>query len=317
MATTAAAQASFEDLGTLLSELTFCVVDLETTGGAETDAITEFGAVKVRGGEVVGEFQTLVNPRAHVPPLIAVLTGITNPMVADAPALREVLPAFLAFAQGTVIVAHNAPFDTGFLRRACEGLGYPFPRWPVLDTAALARAILLRDEVPNCRLATLARHFRTAVTPNHRALTDAQATVDVLHGLIERVGNLGVHTIEDLQEFSRQVSPQRRAKRTWAAGLPERPGVYLFVAEHGRARRRGQRHVLYVGKSKNIRTRVRTYFTAAEKRPRMDEMVRVATGVEAIPCLTQLQADVLELRLIAAHAPRYNRRSKFPERTSG
>ena len=293
-----AVQASFDDLGTHLSEVTFCVVDLETTGGAETDMITEVGAVKVRGGEVLGEFQTLVNPKAHIPPLIAVLTGITNQMVADAPALRQVLPSFLAFAHGTVIVAHNAPFDVSFLRRACEACEYPYPRWPVIDTAALARQILLRDEVPNCRLATLARHFHTAVTPNHRALTDAQATVEVLHGLIERVGNLGVHTIEDLGEFARRVSPQRRAKRTWAAGLPDSPGVYLFVAEY-----ESQRHILYVGKSKNIRARVRNYFTAAEKRPRIDEMVRLATGVEAIPCVTQLQADVTELRLIGTHAP--------------
>jgi DNA polymerase-3 subunit epsilon len=132
----------------------------------------------------------------------------------------------------------------------------------------------------------------------------------VFHGLLERVGNLGVHTMEDLGEFSRRVSPQRRAKRTWAAHLPDSPGVYLFVAEHDE-----QRHILYIGKSQNIRARVRTYFTAAEKRPRIDEMVRLATGVEAIPCVTQLQADVTELRLIGAHAPRYNRRSKFPERT--
>src|SRR5918995_3049995 len=305
-----ATQASFDDLGVHLSQVSFCVVDLETTGGAETDMITEVGAVKVRGGEVLGEFQTLVNPRSKIPPLIAVLTGITNAMVAEAPLLRQVLPAFLAFAQGTVIVAHNAPFDTGFLRRACEALGYPYPRWPVIDTAALARQILLRDEVSDCRLATLARHFHTAVAPNHRALTDAQATVDVLHGLIERVGNLGVQTIEDLSEFARRVSPQRRAKRTWATGLPDAPGVYLFVAEYD-----SQRHVLYVGKSKNIRARVRNYFTAAEKRPRIDEMVRLATGVEAIPCVTQLQAEVTELRLIGSHAPRYNRRSKFPERT--
>ncbi|WP_375431627.1 DEDD exonuclease domain-containing protein [uncultured Friedmanniella sp.] len=304
-----ALQSSFAELGTHLSEVTFCVVDLETTGGAETDMITEFGAVKVQGGQVLGEFQTLVNPRSAIPPLIAVLTGITNTMVAGAPPLREVLPAFLAFAAGTVIVAHNAPFDVGFLRRACSSLNYPFPRWPVVDTAALARQILLRDEVRNCKLSTLAAHFHTPVTPNHRALTDAQATVDVLHGLIERVGNLGVGTIEDLQEFTRRVSPQRRAKRTWAADLPEGPGVYLFVAEH-----EGERQVLYVGKSKNIRTRVRSYFTAAEKRPRIDEMVRVATGVEAVPCATGLQADVTELRLIAAHAPRYNRRSKHPER---
>jgi DNA polymerase-3 subunit epsilon len=236
-----AVQASFDDLGTHLSQVTFCVVDLETTGAAETDMITEVGAVKVRGGEVLGEFQTLVNPQAHIPPLIAVLTGITNQMVVNAPPLRQVLPSFLAFAHGTVIVAHNAPFDVGFLRRACEACEYPYPRWPVIDTAALARQILLRDEVSDCRLATLARHFRTTVTPNHRALTDAQATVEVLHGLIERVGNLGVQTIEDLGEFARRVSPQRRAKRTWAAGLPESPGVYLFVAEYD-----SPRHILYV-----------------------------------------------------------------------
>ena len=304
-----AVQQSFDDLGTHLSAATFCVVDLETTGGADTDKITEFGAVKVCGGVVRGEFQTLVNPRERIPPLIAVLTGITNQMVAGAPSLRAVLPSFLAFAEGTVLVAHNAPFDVGFLRRACEGLGYPAPRWPVLDTAALARQILLRDEVSDCRLATLARHFHAAVTPNHRALTDARATVDVLHGLIERVGNLGVHTIEDLQEFARRVSPQRRAKRSWAAALPDRPGVYLFVAEH-----EDRRHVLYVGKAQNIRRRVRSYFTAAEQRSRIDEMVRLSTGVEAIPCLTPLQAEVTELRLIGAHAPPYNRRSKFPER---
>jgi DNA polymerase-3 subunit epsilon len=306
-----AAQRSFDDLGTSLAEVTFCVVDLETTGGSEADAITEVGAVKVRGGEVIAEFQTLVDPRAQIPPLIAVLTGITNAMVAQAPTLAAVLPAFLTFAGDTVVVAHNAAFDIGFLRRACAQHGYPAPRWAVVDTVALARQILLRDEVPNCRLGTLARHFRSPTTPNHRALQDARATVDVLHGLIERVGNLGVHTIEDLLEFRRRVSPQRRAKRTWAADLPERPGVYVFVAEHDQ-----QRHVLYVGKSKNIRSRVRTYFTASETRPRIEEMVRLATGVEALECVTPLQADVVELRLIAAHSPPYNRRSKFPERFS-
>ncbi len=220
----ASQQQSFDELGTHLSQVTFCVVDLETTGGAEDDTITEFGAVKVRGGERLGEFQTLVNPQTAIPPLIAVLTGITNQLVAAAPTLAQVLPAFLAFAGDSVIVAHNAAFDTGFLRRACEKLGYPPPRWSVVDTVGLARQILLRDEVPNCRLATLAKHFKSPTEPNHRALTDARATVDVLHGLLERVGNLGVHTIEDLAEFTRRVSPQRRAKRTWAATSPGAPG---------------------------------------------------------------------------------------------
>jgi DNA polymerase-3 subunit epsilon len=310
----ASSQPSLDDLGRLLPHATFCVVDLETTGGASDDTITEIGAVKVRGGEVLGEFQTLVNPLTHIPALIAVLTGITNQMVAGSPTLGQVLPAFMEFAAGSVLVAHNARFDVGFLKRACEAHSYHWPSPEVIDTVALARHALLRDEVPNCKLATLARHFRVAEAPNHRALTDARATVEVLHALIERVGNLGVNTVEDLLEFTRQVSPGRRAKRQWAQDLPQTGGIYYFVSDTHDPQGHPQRQVLYVGKSLNLARRVRTYFTAAEKRPRIDEMVRVATGVEYVECATSLQADVLELRLIAAHAPRYNGRSKFPER---
>lgn len=300
--------------GRHLAATSFCVVDLETTGAAAEDAITEIGAVRVCGGEVTGEFQTLVNPQVGIPPLISVLTGITNAMVAGAPPLAQVLPAFLEFARGCVLVAHNARFDMGFLRRACERLGYPWPQPEVVDTVLLARGVLTRDECANVKLATLARHFRVSVEPNHRALTDARATVEVLHGLFERVGNLGVDTLDDLAEFLRGVSPERRAKRVLARDLPERPGVYCFYTDLPDAAGVPRRQVLYVGKSVNIRARVRSYFTAAEKRPRMEEMVRVATGVDATVCRTPLEAEVLELRLIAAHRPRYNRRSKFPER---
>ncbi len=308
------AQPTIDDLGIPLATVTFCVVDLETTGGAADDRITEIGAVKVRGGEVLGEFQTLVNPHTHIPPLIAVLTGITDGMVAQAPPLSSVLPGFMEFCRGCVLVAHNAGFDTGFLKRACAQLGYDWPNPAVVDTVGLARQALLRDEVRNHKLATLAEHFHADTTPNHRALTDARATVTVLHGLLERVGNLGVATIEDLLEFTRRVSPGRRAKRTWAAGLPKAPGVYWFVADSRDGAGRPRRQVLYVGKSRNLAARVRSYFTAAETRPRIDEMVRIATGIEHLVCATELQAEVLELRLIAAHSPRYNRRSKFPER---
>ena len=301
------AQPSLDDLGTPLSEVSFTVVDLETTGGGDDAAITEIGAVRVRGGDVVGEFQTLVNPATHIPALIAVLTGITNQMVADAPRLSAALPAFLEFARGSVLVAHNAGFDIGFLKRGCAEHATPWPGFPVIDTVALARQVLLRDEVPNCKLSTLAQHFAATTSPNHRALSDARATVDVLHGLIARVGNLGVHTLEDLDEFTHRVSPQRRAKRVWAASLPAEPGVYCFYSDHTGS---GRREILYVGKSVNIRTRVRSYFTAAEKRARMEEMVRVSSGVEAVTCATPLEAEVRELRLIQAHQPRYNRRSR-------
>ncbi|AQP47463.1 endonuclease [Tessaracoccus aquimaris] len=308
--TSAALQPSFDELGTPLADVTFVVVDLETTGGAADSEITEVGAVKVRGGRVLGEFQTLVRPSGGIPAMIQVLTGITNQMVASAPAASEVLPSFAEFATDAVIVAHNARFDTGFLRRGYEELGLQWPRPTVVDTVALARCALLRDEVPNCKLATLARHFRAATEPNHRALSDARATVDVLHGLLERVGNLGVHTLEDLTEFALQVSPDRRAKRVWAQSAPESAGVYYFVSDTQQPAGRPQREVLYVGKSNNLKRRVRSYFSAAEKRGRIHEMVRVATGVEFVPCATDLEAEVRELRMIESLAPRYNRRSK-------
>lgn len=311
--TSVAVQASLEDCGVPLREVTFCIVDLETTGGGRDDAITEIGAVKVRGGVVEGEFQTLINPVRHIPAMIAVLTGITDAMVAAAPRLDQALPAFLEFASGTVLVAHNARFDVGFLRRGCAELDLTWPEPTVVDTMVVARQALLRDEVANCKLSTLAAHFHAGTDPDHRALSDARATTDVLHSLLERLGSLGVDTLEDLGEFAHRVSPQRRAKRGWAAGLPERAGVYWFWGPPGsRPGGAGQvdREVLYVGKSTNLRRRVASYFTASERRGRMEEMIRVATGVEVIVCETALEAEVRELRLIHAHAPRYNRRSR-------
>ena len=260
-------QRSFDELGRLLRDVTFCVVDLETTGGsaAAGSMITEVGAVKVRGGEVLGEFQTLVNPHQAIPPFIAVLTGITDSMVAGSPRIEQVLPQFLEFARGCVLVAHNAPFDVGFLRHFAEQQGRPWPAFEVLDTAKLARRVITRDDAPNCKLSSLAVLFGSTTTPNHRALSDARATVDVLHGLMERLGNLGVHTLEELQTFSARVTSAQRRKRHLAEQLPHAPGVYLFQDDAGR--------VLYVGTSRDLRTRVRTYFTASETRSRMGEMV--------------------------------------------
>ncbi|HEX7354535.1 MAG TPA: DEDD exonuclease domain-containing protein [Mycobacteriales bacterium] len=298
-------QASFDELGTPLRDVTFVVVDLETTGGSPADAeITEIGAVKVRAGEMLGEFQTLVRPRAAIPPFIAVLTGITDAMVAAAPPIAGVLPTFFEFARGAVLVAHNAPFDVGFLRANADRLGLPWPGFTVVDTARLARRALTRDEAPNCRLASLARLFRTTTEPCHRALADARATVDVLHGLLERVGSLGVQSLEELCAFSQRVPEQVRRKRTLADGLPSGPGVYVFRDGAGRP--------LYVGKATDLRSRVRSYFTAAETRRRMAEMVVIAERVDAVPCATLLEAEVRELRAIRTLEPRYNRRSRRP-----
>ena len=300
-------QGTLDELGTPLAEVTFVVVDLETTGGSPTGAhITEVGAVKIRGGEVIGEFQTLVNPAEPIPAFISVLTGITDQMVADSPRIDSVLPAFLEFARHSVLVAHNAPFDISFLKAAATLTGHSWPSFRVVDTAHLARQLISKDEAPNRKLSTLARLFGAATTPDHRALHDARATVDVLHGLLSRVGSLGVVTLEELSTFSSRISSAQRRKRHLAQGLPSAPGVYLFKDTAGR--------VLYVGTSQNIQQRVRTYFTASEQRTRMAEMVAIAASVTPVVCETTLEAQVRELRLIAEHKPRYNRRSLNPER---
>ncbi|HEU5107474.1 MAG TPA: DEDD exonuclease domain-containing protein [Micromonosporaceae bacterium] len=290
-----------------LHRTTFVVLDLETTGGSpDGGGITEVGAVKVCGGEELGVLATLVNPGEPIPPFITVLTGITQAMVIPAPPIEQVLPSLLEFLRGAVLVAHNAPYDVGFLRAACARHGYRWPNPRVLDTVALARRVLIRDEVPNRRLGTLAGYFRTPHQPTHRALDDAKATVDVLHALIGRLGGHKVFTLGDAIEFAKAVSPEQRRKRHLAEGLPHAPGVYVFRGRDARA--------LYVGTSVDIATRVRSYFTAAEKRARISEMLAAAERVEAVECAHGLEAEVRELRLIAAHAPPYNRRSKYPER---
>ncbi len=303
-----AVQGTFDELGRSLADVTFCVVDLETTGGsaAKGARITEIGAVKVRGGEVVGELQTLVDPEGPIPAFITVLTGITDAMVCRAPRIDEALPSFLEFAHGSVLVAHNAPFDVGFLKHEAKRLGVPWPGFEVLDTVTLARRVMLREEVRNHKLGTLAAHFGSPTTPNHRALEDARATVHVLHGLFERLGSLGIGTLEELAGFTTRITAAERAKRHLADHLPAVPGVYLF-------RDRDER-VLYVGTSRNLRTRAKSYFTGSETRARMREMVRLAERIEGIECATPLEAQVRELRLIARHTPPYNRRSRFPDR---
>ena len=310
-------QLSFADVDAAaeisLRDTTFVVVDLETTGSrakaaadGSSDAITEIGAVKVRGGQIIGEFATLVDPQRTIPPQIVELTGITTAMVRDAPTIAAVLPMFLEFAHGAVLVAHNAGFDIGFLRAAAEQCEIPWPSPPVLCTVRLARRVLSREEAPSVRLSALARLFGSATEPTHRALDDARATVDVLHALIERVGNQGVATYQDLREYLPTVSNAQRGKRMLAKGIPHRPGVYLF--------RGPSSEVLYVGTATDLRRRVSQYFTGADPRGRIKEMVGLAAAVDHVECAHALEAGVRELRLLAAHAPPYNRRSRFPHR---
>ena len=210
-------QATIENLGRPLVRTTFVVLDLETSGGAPHLGanITEIGAIKVRGGEVLGEFQTFINPETPIPSFITELTGINDAMVSSSPRIAEVFPILLEFLGAeneTVFVAHNAPFDLSFLKAAATASEYKWPKFTVIDTAKLARKVLGRDEVINCKLGTLAEFFNASVSPTHRALDDALATVDVLHALIGRVGSMGIFTLEELQDFSNRKSSTRSRK---------------------------------------------------------------------------------------------------------
>ena len=295
-------QRSFDDLGSPLHEVTFCVVDLETTGASHaTCAITEVGAVKVRGGECLGTFQTLVNPGHAIPREIVFLTGITEAMVLPAPSIDAVLPAFLEFAGDAVLVGHNVRFDLGFLQAAAAAGSYPrlANRW--VDTCALARR-LVRDEVPDCRLGTLASRLRLAHRPSHRALDDALATADLLHTLLERAGGLGVLGLDDLLELPTIRAHPQVGKLRLTARLPRRPGVYLFRGRGGR--------VLYVGKATDLRRRVRSYFSGDERR-KVSQLLRETEAIDHVVCPGDLEASVLEVRLIHHHLPPFNRRSKL------
>jgi DNA polymerase-3 subunit epsilon len=195
----AAAVSVHPGLADSLARTDFVIVDVETTGWLPEEAgITEIGAVRIGHGQPRAEFSTLVNPGHAIPADIVTLTGITDAMVSQAPPIAAVLPGFLAFARGCVLTAHNAPFDIGFLTAACGSCRIPWPDFPVLDTAAVARSVLGETEVPDCKLATLASFFEARTRPCHRALADAKATADVLQGLLARLADLGVRTLAEI-----------------------------------------------------------------------------------------------------------------------
>ena len=198
-----------------LSQTIFVIVDLETTGASPKNgsAITEIGAIKVKTGQVIDQFESFVNPLATIPEYITDLTGITNQMLIDAPIIDEIFPKFLDFVghhDESVIVAHNAPFDLSFLKSAAQELDLPWPKYRTIDTVTIARQLLTKEDVPNCKLATLAEFFGTKVEPNHRALDDAKATTEVLHGLIERLGSMDITTIDSLMHFAKTAAHIQR-----------------------------------------------------------------------------------------------------------
>ena len=281
-----------------LSEVEFCVVDLETTGGSnDYNSITEIGAVKYRGGQETGRFTTLVNPGCAIPPFIVLLTGITDTMVTNAPVIEDVLDALLEFIGDSVLVAHNARFDIGFINAALVHDGREKLANRVLDTVGLARR-LVGGEVENCKLSTLAASLGFAHQPSHRAINDVLATGDLLHHLIERAAGFGVFDLDDFAAMAKIGTHPQAGKLKLTVDLPRGPGLYLFVD--------GEGEVLYVGKATNIRARVRSYFGTGDSRRKVGSLLKLMQSIHYISTPDVLSAEVLELRLIARLHPRYN-----------
>ena len=281
-----------------LDEASYVVFDLETTGSSATKggAITELGALKLVRGEVVEEFSTLVNPGRRIEPFVVRLTGITDRMVVGAPPISEVMPRFEEFVEGSVLVGHNVQFDCSFVAAARGG---HLPN-PVLDTLKLARCLV--PGLKRYRLASLASDFGVRQIPNHRALSDAAATAGVflkLSKLLRAAGIVGVGEAAALRGgrsgSGGRVKPQ---KGHLADGIPDTPGVYYFVDKGGT--------VLYVGKAKNLKARVRTYFNGGDGRRKVGRLVEEVAEVRVTETGSELRALILEAREIKRLLPRYN-----------
>ena len=300
-------QPSLDAVGTPAPSGHWIVVDLETTGLGAGAEITEIGAVRVRDGAVADEFSSLVKPSRPIPPFITSLTGITPAMVAGADPIAVVLGRFMDWSglgcEGSpVLVAHNATFDVGFLRRAARASSLPWPRVRVVDTLALARLALPRPLVRNHKLGTIASYFGTATVPEHRALGDARATAEILLGFIDLLAGAGATDVEDLIALTDQAPARRPTTPDFVADLPASPGVYHFIDTAG--------DTLYVGSASSLRSRVGSYYTKGEKRPKVQRMVSLAAGVRPYPTASILEARIRELRDIKALAPPYNSASR-------
>jgi DNA polymerase III epsilon subunit family exonuclease len=292
--------------GLALEEATYVVVDLETTGlRPGTAQICEIGAVRVSGFEAVDEFETLVDPRQPLGPTVAALTGLSDRQLRGAPPPSVAVQRFLAFAGDAVLVAHNARFDLAFLDRETERLTGSRLANPVVDTVSLARR-LLAGRVPRASLAQLAHFVGTSVAPCHRALPDAQATAEVLLVLIGLAQERGARTVADLVALGATRTRRVYDKRHLVHGAPPRPGVYLF---HDR-----NDQVLYVGRARDLRARLRSYFRSDRQRPAVEAALGAVERIEWRVVGSELEAALLELRMIRELRPPANARVARPDR---
>ncbi|HEY2311187.1 MAG TPA: exonuclease domain-containing protein [Gaiellaceae bacterium] len=290
----------------LLEDATYVVVDLETTGlRPGSSGICEIGAVRLRGFEVEAEFQTLVDPGLPIDAGASAVTGLRTAQLRGAPGPSEAVRSFLAFAGDGVLVAHNARFDLAFLDREAERLTGSRIGSAVVDTVRLART-LLAGRVPGFGLSQLAWFLDTSERPCHRALPDARATSELLLALIGLAQERGARTVADLTALAATRTRRLLDKRHLAYGAPTRPGVYFFVGRDDQ--------VLYVGRARDLRSRLRAYFRSERQRPAVEAAVAAAERIEWRVAGSELEAALEELRLIRELRPPGNARVSRPER---
>jgi DNA polymerase III subunit epsilon len=286
----------------LLEDAEFVVFDLETTGlSAQTSRICELGAVRVRALELAGSFQSLVDPGVPLPPPVARLTGIRDRDLSGAPRVGAVVSGFLSFAGEAPLVAHNAGFDQRFLERQLGRRESRRLAEPPLCTAALARRLLAR-RVRKVGLASLAEFFGVPTAPCHRALPDAEATAQVLLHLIGLAQELGARRVSDLRTLAAPRKRRVHGKRPLIRGAPTRPGVYLFRDRNDQ--------VLYVGRARDLRARLRSYFQGQPQRPSVEAALLALDRIEWRVLGSELEAALEELRLIRELQPPANSRSR-------
>ena len=288
-----------------LSDAEFVIFDIETNGGrGGRHRVLEVGAERVRGGTVVGTFETLVRIPGRVSRFITRYTGVTDEMLVDAPPIERVLDDFRDFQSGAVLVAHNLPTDLGYLNREAVWAQRPLFPGDGLDTMELMQVLMPEAEVSG--LADALALLGEQESPRHRALPDARATHRLFAALVDRARARDVTTVESLRALGEDGGPEgpmpRRAKELarWASrNLPPSPGAYVFRDPAGRA--------LYVGKTVSLQRRVRAHFTTshsfvrqrADMLPRIDHIDWEVTGSE-------LRALLREAELIGELAPVYN-----------
>ena len=294
------------DLRVPLDDAPFVVVDLETTGGAVGPGqIVEIGAYRMRGRRIEDSFQTLLRPRTPVSPFVVRLTSITNEMLADAPSIEEVLPAFRDFLGGAVMVAHNAQFDHSYLDFEFRRLFKIGLLNPVLCTVRMARRLL--PSVKRRRLDFLAEHFGLSTEGRHRALGDARMTAELLSIFLEMVTKMGIDRLDRLIDHHGRGAAGRRIERhvppEVIAALPRAPGVYLMRNERG--------DLLYVGKATKLKDRVSSYFNGGSGiKAKTVELVSHVWSIETKVMRSSLEAALTEARMIRELKPPYNRMLK-------